>query len=328
MTTLHFGLDEGSGAKKLWGPHGGLEQPAQAASAGQAHLTGNIAGLRSQTPPLRITLEGGVFYVGAEAHQWGRPVENLADERLNGSPETRALVYATFTRYLQQFGAPAGPVHLTLGLSQLPLAESQAAATLKGVRWLKGAHTWQAEGQPYTLEVSGVTTTTQAAGALFDYLLDDAGAFIPARKPLFQQEIGVVSIGMNTLELMAIHNGAPVPRFTRAETAGVRRLLELLDPAAQYSRGELDSLRRAGKLDTRAALPIWSSEVLGHLERHWGTAFRRFGIVLLVGGGALLLHTALMGRFNGKGYLPDAPVLSIARGLYKLALMRAQRKRD
>lgn len=327
MTTLHFGLDEGSGAKKLWGSAGGIEEPAQAASAGQAQLTGNVAGLRAQKPPLRITLDAGAFYVGAEAHHWGRPVENLADERLSGSPETRALIYAAFTRYAQQYGTPEYPVHLTLGLSQLPLAESQAAATLKGVRWLEGEHTWEADGQPYHLEIRGVTTTTQAAGALFDYLLDDTGAFVPERKALFQREIGIVSVGMNTLELMVIQNGSPVPRFTRAETAGVRRLLELVDPSAHYSRGELDTLLRAGRLEVREALPIWGSEVLGHLERHWGTAYRRFGVVVLVGGGTCLLRDTLIGRFNGKGWLPDAPVLSIARGLYKLALMREQRKR-
>ena len=323
----YLGLDEGSGAKKLWGAAGGVEVPAQAASAGPTPLAGNIAGLRAQKPPLHITLEAGAFYVGPAAHHWGRPVENLADERLSGSPETRALIYAAFTRYAQQYGVLEVPVHLTLGLSQLPLAESQAATTLKGVRWLEGKHTWEADGKPYHLEISGVTTTTQAAGALFDYLLDEVGAFVPERKPLFQREIGIVSVGMNTLELMVIQNGAPVPRFTRAETAGVRRLLELVDPAAHYSRGELDTLLRAGRLEVREALPIWGSEVLGHLERHWGTAYRRFGVVLVVGGGALLLRDTLLGRFNGKGFFPDLLVLSIARGLYKLALMREQRKR-
>ena len=44
----------------------------------------------------------------------------------------------------------------------------------------------------------------------------------------------------------------------------------------------------------------------------------------MVGGGALLLRTQLLGYFDGKADLPDAPVLSIARGLYKLGCMQSR----
>jgi hypothetical protein len=44
--------------------------------------------------------------------------------------------------------------------------------------------------------------------------------------------------------------------------------------------------------------------------------------VIIVGGGALLLKDALTRQFNGKTVLSDEPVLSIARGLYKLLLMK------
>ncbi|MEJ5170363.1 MAG: NAD(P)/FAD-dependent oxidoreductase, partial [Fimbriimonadales bacterium] len=49
--------------------------------------------------------------------------------------------------------------------------------------------------------------------------------------------------------------------------------------------------------------------------------------VVVVGGGALLLRQALLTRFNSRAYLPEEPVLATARGLYKLALLQAGRKK-
>jgi glutathione peroxidase-family protein len=69
-------------------------------------------------------------------------------------------------------------------------------------------------------------------------------------------------------------------------------------------------------------LPVWAREVNGEIEKRWGMAFKRFSRVIVVGGGALLLNEYLTHQFNGKAVLPDNPVLSIARGLYKLLLMK------
>ena len=44
--------------------------------------------------------------------------------------------------------------------------------------------------------------------------------------------------------------------------------------------------------------------------------------MIVVGGGALLLKETLTRQFNGKAVLPDEPVLSIARGLYKLLMLK------
>jgi hypothetical protein len=60
---------------------------------------------------------------------------------------------------------------------------------------------------------------------LFDYLLDAQGQFIPERKAVLKQEIGIVSIGFNTLELLTVKDKAPVQAMTAGRTLGVRRLL-------------------------------------------------------------------------------------------------------
>jgi len=119
-----------------------------------------------------------------------------------------------------------------------------------------------------------------------------------------------------------VRDRAPVERFTAGQTVGVRRLLELLNPQNAYSLGELDSALRAGRLDIATALPVWAREVNGEIEKRWGAAIKRFARVIVVGGGALLLKEALIRQFSGKAALPDEPVLSISRGLYKLLLLK------
>jgi hypothetical protein len=64
--------------------------------------------------------------------------------------------------------------------------------------------------------------------------------------------------------------------------------------------------------------------VLGVIERQWGSAWRRFAVVLIMGGGALLLKDTLPLKFSGKAYLPDNPVQAIARGLYKMTLLKKE----
>ena len=93
-----------------------------------------------------------------------------------------------------------------------------------------------------------------------------------------------------------------------------------------YSLGELDTQLRAGHLDISTALPIWEREVTGVIEKQWGTSWKRFAAVLIMGGGAILLKDNLPYAFNGKAYLPDEPVQAIARGLYRLILLQQTRK--
>src|SRR5690606_8011733 len=109
---------------------------------------------------------------------------------------------------------------------------------------------------------------------------------VPAHKGHMKKEIGIISIGFNTVELLVVQDSAPVQRFTAGSTNGVRRLLELLNPGGLYSLGELDTQIRTGSLATGDALNVWEREVTGQVERVWGTAWRRFASIILVGGGA------------------------------------------
>ena len=322
---MNLGLDLGMGACKIYGPHGGIQLPSHVAIADR-HVVGNLTGMKTAQPPTKIAVDGAAFYVGSAAHEWGRPVENLDYDRLNGAPEMRAIVYAALVAYQETYGILIDePVNLWVGMPLQPLTgeADQVRATVAAVReWLRGRHEFTVSDHnmsdvPIAIEVADVRITSQPTGALFDYLLDENGRFHADRKSQLKEEIGIISVGFNTVELLVVQNNAPVNRFTAGQTAGVRRLLEMGNGDGLYSLGELDGRLRAGTLDIRHTLPIWSREVTGVIERTWGRAWRRFPRVIVVGGGAHILNGAL--AFAGKATVADDPVISIARGLYKMA---------
>ena len=316
-------FDPGYGAVKLYGANGGLAiQSAVSISGGEA--IHRMTGLRISRPPLRVETSSGSFYIGRGAHDWGRPVENLDLDRLTGAPELLALFLGALSRY----GLSGDPVSLMVGLPVAALMGEEARPTQQAVRdFLRGTHTWHADGVEQSITIQTVRITSQSVGAMFDYLLDDEGQMPTDRRRAFRSELGVVGIGMNTLDLLVVRNGSPVQRFIAGETLGVRRLLDLLNPRGLHSLAELDTQLRDGTLDIGEVLPIWQSEVLGFVERQWGQAFKRFQAVVAVGGGAKILREALLRRFTGKIFIPDDPIIATARGLYKYTVMLARRKR-
>jgi hypothetical protein len=322
MVVLSF--DPGFGNIKVFGIQGPLVMQSSVAVGGGEMLQ-RMVGLRVAHLPLRVETSAGVFYVGDGAHDWGRPVENLDFDRLNGSPEMLALFLGAMTRY----GVTDESITLIVGLPIATLMGETAQHTQEAVvSFLRGTHTWRADGVTQTITISQVRITSQAVGAMFDYLLTAEGEMPSDRRIAFKGEIGVLGIGFNTLDLLVVRGGSPVQRFTAGETLGVRRLLELTNQHGLYSLGELDAQLRNGSLDIQTALPIWQSEVFGFLEKHWGSSFRRFNPVEIVGGGAALLREPLLIRLKDKGFIPDDPIIATARGMYKYMLMQARRKAE
>lgn len=320
-----IGFDMGMGGLKLFGHPGGIQLVSQVATDGREHLSSSILGLRSQKRPMVVTGDFGSFYVGEHAHEAGRPVENMDFERLIGSPEIRALLYAALARYQAEHGLFTSPVSLMVGLPLQMMTGPGAKDFQKGIRvWLMGPHEFRVDGTYYLVHVDEVKQTPQAVGALFDFAIKADGQLDPERAPLLKDEIGVVSVGFNTLELMVVREQRAFERFTKGNTLGVRRLLELMNREELYSLAELDSRLRAGHLraELKKFLPIWAREVNGEIERVWGKFHNRFARVLIVGGGALILSDALVAQFGHKAWIPDDAVLSIARGLWKLSVLK------
>jgi hypothetical protein len=249
-------------------------------------------------------------------------VESLDFDRLTGSPELMALWYGALARY----GLPDDSVDLIVGLPIHVLTGDEANAVRRAVKdSLRGEHRWLADGIECRAAVDSVRITSQPVGVMFDYLLDPDGQMLPSRRAAFKGEIGILGIGMNTMDLLVVRNGSPIQRFTGGDTLGVRRLLDLLDPDRSYSLAESDQRLRSGRLSMGDAIALWRSEVLGFIERQWSSSFRRFSIVVAAGGGSLLLRDVLLKRFRSKMHLPDDPILATARGLYKYAVQRRRR---
>lgn len=315
-------FDPGYGAIKVFWEGGSLQIPSAVAVDGGRRVA-KMVGLKTQRPPLEVILHEGRFFVGDGAHDWGRPIENLDFERLTGSPEMRALFCAAMTR-----AQVKGEADLVIGLPVEALTGPEAVRTISAVKaaW-SGEWIWAAEGRERRLEVREVMVTGQPVGALMDYFLDLDGRPIPERRKEFSGEVGILNIGMNTLDLMMARKGELVHRLTGGETLGVRRLLSLLNPDGLYTLAELDARLRRKELDPRPALAIWEREVFGFIERQWGRSWRRFARILAVGGGTMLLARSIMERFEGKAFIPDDPVVTTARGLYKLGRARLMGRR-
>ncbi len=322
---IFLGEDLGMGANTLWSGANGLQVVSQVASNGSGHITEGMVGLRAKERPMVVGSEFGSFYVGAGAHEHGRPVENLDFERLTGAPQMRALLYGSFAQYQRQYGPFDAPLSLMVGLPLQMMMGEGAKAYQAGVKqWLKGEHTFTVDGGIHRIEIAHVRLTSQPVGALFDYVLDDEGRIIPGRADAMLDEVGVISVGFNTLEMLVVKDQGAVERFTSGNTVGVRRLLELMNGEGLFSLGELDEKVRNGRMkdEVKRAMPIWSREVNGEIEKRCGQQFKRFDKVIIVGGGAVLLKDALVSQFGPKAFVPNLPVLSIARGLWKLAVMK------
>lgn len=324
---IYFGEDLGAGANKLYGPQGGLQIVAQVSAASRDRVTG-LAGLRQRKPPMLIQVDGMRYYVGLNSHDWGTAIENMDYSRMTGTPEMRAIMYASLSAYMREYGEFSEPIGMVVGLPLEPLSGEDAPTNAESVkRWLLGEHSWETDGKIQHVQIAEIRVTSQPTGALFDYLLDDKGSFISSRRAHFDQEVGILSIGFNTIELLTIKDRAPVQSMTAGRTLGVRRLLELVNRDGLYTLGELDSRLRSGRLDVRRELPIWASEVSGQIEKIWGKRWRRFAQIVAVGGGAVLLGDDLVHRFDGQLFIPAEPILSTSRGLFKQALMTANRKK-
>ena len=315
-------FDPGFGNIKLYGPQGPLVMQS-AVGVGGGPVLARMTGLRKTSPPLRVRTHAGEFFLGEGAHDWGRPVENLDFDRLTGSPELMALLYGALTKY----GMAMEACDLIVGLPIHVLASDEAPAIKRAVRSaLRGEHTWFVGEQECQVQIENVRLTSQPVGAMFDYLLDEDGQMRAARQAALKGEIGILGVGMNTVDLLVVRNGSPVSRFTAGDTLGVRRLLELCRGTAEYSLAELDMLLRRRALDVDGATRIWWSETVGFIEKHWGSTFRRFHVIVVVGGGVVLLRDALLHRFREKVHIPDDPIIATARGLYKYSCMMARRQ--
>lgn len=328
MSTV-LSVDPGFGNIKVMGPYGSLVLPSRVAINGHGRVHDGMT--RGRRVPLDISIGPHEFYVGRDAHEWGRPVESLDLDRFTGAPEMQALFYAAFTEYQAQCEGDLTELSLIVGLP-LAILTGDSGQVQRMVRLVKrffqGDHVWRSRDTEHGITVVDVSVTSQAVGSLYDFLLTGEGRMTPPKRAAHQREIGICNIGFNTVDLLVARRGSLLQRFTSGDTRGVRRLLDLSNRDGLWSLGEMDAQLRSRSLDTTTSLPMWASEVRGCIENAWGDTFRRFAAVVCVGGGSQLLRRELSTYFGDKFQIPEDPILSTAKGLYKFMLMRAKRGQE
>jgi hypothetical protein len=289
-------------------------------AACNGHSVTGLTGLRARRRPMKISLEDGAeYYVGAGAHDLGRPVEDLDLERLTGTQTLHALLCAALSQ-LHEHQPPAS-ARLIVGLPIVAVSGETALATIQQVKaFLTRTHRWKVDGHDQETTVSHVVVTGQPVGALFEYLLDDAGGISPARKDDFKQEIGVVNVGMTTVDLLVSRENRLVERLTAGATLGVQDMLNDISRLTSFTLAELDEKLRGGQLDLGPALPAWERRVFGFVDKVWGNDHKRFARVVATGGGTYLLEAALLRKFKARLYIAADRINATVTGLHRLGL--------
>lgn len=314
MAKVVYGLDTGFGSFKIYGKDTSALVVSHVAEVDGSSIDFGAIGGDKKVSAQLISNGVGRFWVGLGASDLGRVNSRMDYEKLSGSPEMVALFYAV----LGKTGATHNDsMHLTVGVPFGFVSGDgvkERVAQLKG--WMIGEHEWLDGKRQRAAKVASVSIISQAQAAYLDYGLNINGTDNDSD---IEGEIGVISIGHNTVELIVLEDGVPSRKFAYSEKLGVRRMLETINASKNnaYEIAELDTKLRASKLDTDKAIVTWGSEVIGMIERRWNESHKRFNKVVAVGGGVKFLSHQLKGLFGSRLVVPDEPVMSVSRGLYK-----------
>jgi hypothetical protein len=329
MTDINIGSDAGFGATKMFSDAGSVVIPSCVVPHdANTMLSAMGSGLRVASPPPTIRFGDSAWLVGERAFDWGTPLEGLDLERMSDNPEIRALMYAGWSQLLTP-GQHTGNllIGLPVALFQRQVGGDRVRRSI--ARAFTGSHKWVRDDDDFRLDVAHVAVTPQTAGALFDFLLDENGRSYPDRRDAVEGEVGVINLGMGTADMMVVRGTNVVPGSTAGRPLGCRVVLHHLHRVEPgYSIRELDHMVRTDSIPSRmttaynTALDLWQRQLAGFIDETWGERRSRFAYIIAIGGGALMLHSFLEDQFGDLLHIPDDPVLSTARGLYKISLTR------
>lgn len=330
---VKLGVDFGMSSSKIVGEKGEIMFFNQVALPLNGKVEGSFTGMKARKRPMVIRGGFGEFYVGKGSHDFGQEVESFDFDTLTGTNEMRALFYGALTTFQRQFGRFEGGLELAVMLPLQLITGERAKKNQDAVKaWLMGEHKWSADGEEFSVTVEKIALAPQAIGALFDYVFDIEGKAIAGHEDAMKLECAEISVGSNSVELMVTKRNTDTEKFNGGKAVGVRKLFKRIDPRGLYTYGELD-MKLRGKDDefgdeVKAALPghidSWAEEVKGYINKQWEGAHERFHKIFLVGGGVYLIEKQLKQRFNGRTVVPENPLMSIARGGYKILLVNGK----
>ena len=275
---------------------------------------------------MRVSLDDRVYAVGHGAWNLGEPLNSM-DYLALVSPPRLALMYAGISKVLPP--GDHGDVHLIMALPVPLLQDNQQMALVKSqLREMKRSHVWKIGDEEWKMNIVHIQAQAQPFGAFYDWLYNDE---LLVREGGVKKSCMVIDIGMKTIDLCAIENGAVSQRFLGGDSAGVYRLFNEREQIG-YDMVELDDQLRSGKLvPTRAERDMWLGVILDVLERKV-KSLRRFQVTIPTGGGVAILGEQLFNVLAAKGgalYMPqnvDDCITANVRGLWKHAAHDAKVK--
>ena len=297
--------------------------------------------------PFVLTMDGQSYLVGPYVAQYARPIERLDFNRLTYSQELQALIYTATQNLLHSLNGNIDQqpdtiheVGLILALPVQVLQSTEAKEVIQSIEsWLVREHHFILDEKPCHLRISSIKAMAQPMGSLFEWGLNLEGQWSRSPNDL-KASIGVLDQGFNTIDLIHIHQGQIVKRFTGGETLGQRRAAKLMQDLIEQRTGRTVALYEADeylrqsvnghavemvvrgevydlKTLVRQALDVAAGELRAFLSQTWEDG-KQFDYILLTGGGVLALGKRLRSAFPQVIELPE-PVTANARGLAKFA---------
>ena len=324
MAKIFLGCDPGYGGLKLYGEGGGRLTLAHVVEARETTYDFGAIGMSDtfgKSAARKIGNGIGSYWVGAGATQYGRSPTRLDFDRLSGSTEIKALLYAGLSGCKLKWN---DQIHLCVGVPLGFVAGDQAKTRVAELRgWLTRSgetdpvHRWTDNDEIKSARITHVSILAQAHAAYLDYTLNMDGE---ENENALSETVGVISLGSNTVEMIALDSGELMPKYFHSESKGVVRMLEAINREQRTKRelAEIDLDLRSGKIErdiVARAGASWSNEISGVVASAWGNA--QFAKVLVVGGGVRFAIPKLKQIFGTRLVLSAEPILSISRGLYK-----------
>lgn len=280
----------------------------------------NGAGNIVMTHPARVS-------VGAQAIEQSLAVDARIDRNWVESDKWYTLALAAMS---EMTTATSAGLHLVCGLPVTYYGDKGKVQAR-----LVGQHTFQRQGRTrQTLTVEKCTVVPQGFGSLFSEVLNDSGKIVD--KALQSGRVGILDVGGKTTNLLVANKLRMVDKESGSVDAGgwsvVNRVASYLDsayPGLSLNEYELiphvvaRSVNYDGKPVDLAgvvndATQALATRIIGQARRLWnGSA--RLDAILVCGGGAHLVGTALLAEFPQARIVQADPVFSNALGYWRFA---------
>jgi plasmid segregation protein ParM len=274
-----------------------------------------------------ITLDGQEWFYGEQAQKHSRNSFALfARERT----DQQDLMGVLFCAAMVELGM-RGRLSLCTGLPVDWFADRKELEKL-----LLGEHTFEVDGDSWTVRVCRVAVVPQPFGSFFDQVLDGDGKLINA--PFVRGKVGILDVGTFTCDLALSDGLEYVAKSSGSKTVAMSTVWRQVRDGIrerhglEYDLHQIDHILRNGQTVTvqgqdqdigdlvQPAVDALAQQVLAFARDLWGRA-RDFKRILLTGGGAYYIAETI------KQVYPHALVLSEphtgnSRGFLKYAIRK------